>query len=134
MSRRNHRHRNRSKNRGGGGGGGGQNPNRGPGQPRGDQQGHRPNNNRPNDIELLERKIIPKKYGIVFFDTLNHAKADLEAISVKAKEVDQLNIVIKAEGAQVDEELKKLGKMFVGEAWHLIHTRRVEEGWYNEPR
>ena len=73
-------------------------------------------------------------YGVVFFDTVNQAKRDLESLTEKAKEFDQLNIVIGAEGPIEDEELASIGKVFAGTAWTTIHTRRVEEGWYEKPR
>jgi len=62
------------------------------------------------------------------------AKADLEQLAIKAKEFDQLNIVVKAEGDMDDPDLTKIGKVFAGAAWTLIHERRVQDGWYNEPR
>ena len=73
-------------------------------------------------------------YGVVFFDTVEQAKRDLEGLAAKAGEVDQLNIVIQAEGPIEDEELAGIGKVFAGAAWTTIHTRRQEEGWYNSPQ
>jgi hypothetical protein len=49
------------------------------------------------------------------------------------QQCDQLNIVIKAEGSMDDPELLNYGKIYAGEAWHLIHKRRETDGWYNEP-
>lgn len=79
------------------------------------------------------KKHIPKRYGVVFYDTLNGAKEDQPRLLDKAKEVDQLNIVIRAEAPMDDAELLQYGKLYAGAAWALIHDRRVEEGWYNEP-
>lgn len=77
---------------------------------------------------------IPKRYGVVFFQTLEEAKSQADKILDKAKEVDQLNIVIRSEANMDDPELCQYGKVFAGEAWALIHDRRVADGWYNEPR
>jgi len=79
-----------------------------------------------------QTKQIPKRFGIVFYDSHLLAKEDAAQLLEKAKEVDQLNIVIKAEGSMDDPELTQYGKVYAGEAWTLIHQRRVEEGWYNE--
>ena len=76
----------------------------------------------------------PKRYAVIFFDNLAQAKENLEAIEQKSKACDQLNIVLKAEGPMDDEQLLQFGKLFAGEAWTLIHTRRVEEGWYDKPQ
>ena len=78
-------------------------------------------------------KHIPKRYGVVFYDTLNSAKEDGPNLLEKAKEVDQLNIVIRAEAPMDDPDLLQYGKLYAGEAWALIHDRRVEEGWYEVP-
>jgi len=47
--------------------------------------------------------------------------------------VDQFITGLGAEGTIADPELLKYGKIFAGEAWHLIHRRRVDEKWYDEP-
>lgn len=76
------------------------------------------------------------RYDIVFYDTLAAAKADLAGIKEKAEKLDQLNIVIRAEGGLDDPDLNALAKVkvFAGAAWTLIHERRVADGWYSEPR
>ena len=75
-----------------------------------------------------------KRYGIVVFENFQEAEANLSTVEEKSKSVDILNIVIKAEGERVHPQLDKLGKVFAGAAWLLIHERRVEDGWYNEPQ
>ena len=85
-------------------------------------------NNKP------QKKRELRRYGILFFDTLQKAKDSIMEIEEHAKSVDQLNIVIRAESDMEIEELTKHGKVFAGEAWALIHDRRVEDGWYDEPR
>ena len=77
---------------------------------------------------------VPKTYGVVFFKTLEEAKGELDSLLDRAKEVDQLNIVIRAEANMDDPDLLQYGKVFAGEAWALIHDRRVADGWYDEPR
>lgn len=119
-----------SSNRGGGNRGGGN-------QGRSNNKRRRSRNRRPTPPKEPEYPLIthtPKRYGVVFFKRVSDAKLDLEALLEKAKEVDQLNIVIRAEPEGVDDELTKYGKVFAGEAWTLIHERRVEDGWYNEPQ
>lgn len=76
----------------------------------------------------------PRRYGILFYDTLVQARQDKEAIATKAQEVDQLNIVIRAESDMDDPELTAFGKVFAGAAWTLIHERRVQDGWYEKPQ
>ncbi|WP_141734973.1 hypothetical protein [Oligoflexus tunisiensis] len=122
------RNRNRRRRGGGGGGGGGnQQGGGGPRHPR--QQGEA-----AQPVEIT-RKAPPvlKRYGVVFYDNHAQAREDAANLQEKAKAVDQLNIVIRAEGNMDDPELVKFGKVFAGEAWHLIHRRRVEDKWYDEP-
>jgi hypothetical protein len=120
------RNRNRRR-RGGGGGGGGNQQGGGQRQPR--QQGEA-----APAVEIT-RKAPPvlRRYGVIFYDNHAQAREDAANLLEKSKEVDQLNIVIRAEGTMDDPELLKYGKIFAGEAWHLIHRRRVEEKWYDEP-
>jgi len=147
--------RNRGGNRGGRGGGGrGPNPNPNPNRQGGGQQGNRngngnrnnqrgrgpnPNQQRQQQQRQQEEKIPPfvhqfRRYGLVVYDTFQAAKADLATIAQKQQEFEQLNICIRQEGDMEDPELTKFGKVFAGEAWALIHDRRVADGWYNEPR
>ncbi len=80
------------------------------------------------NVEYLE---VPKlSLKVIFFDNFPAAKAAKSQLTSLAASCDQLNIVIKAEGPQYDEELSTIGKLYVGEAWTLIHQRRQEEGWY----
>jgi len=77
-----------------------------------------------------------KRYGLVSYETFQAARADIATLQAKAREVDQLNIVIHAEGNMDDAELNAIGnvKVFAGNAWTIIHERRNQEGWYDEPR
>lgn len=81
-------------------------------------------------------KHVKRRYGLVIFEKLDQAKADLEGIKAKAQEFDQLNVVIRAEGGMDDPDLNAIDKVkvFAGTAWALIHDRRKEEGWYEESR
>ncbi len=103
---------------------------------------HRSNHERSNEAkvavtpaEITIRKQPPKlrNYAVVFYDSHAQAKEDAAELANKKESCDQLNIVIKAEGSMEDPELLKYGKIYAGEAWTLIHRRRVEEGWYNSP-
>jgi hypothetical protein len=69
---------------------------------------------------------------VAFYDTLAEARRDLSNLEVKAADCGQLNIVVRTDGDMSDEALERVGKLYVGAAWALIHDRRVEEGWYNE--
>lgn len=79
---------------------------------------------------------VTRRYGVAIYESFAAAKADKETIATKAKEVDQFNIVIRAEGNMDDAELLALGpvKIFAGSAWTLIHERRIQDGWYDTPR
>ena len=79
---------------------------------------------------------IEKRYAVMIFDTIQAAKAELDILTSKAAEVDQLNIVIRAEGNMDDPELSGIpkSKLFAGAAWTLIHERRINDGWYDAPR
>ena len=79
---------------------------------------------------------VPQRYALALYETFAAARADKEALAEKAATVDQLNIVIRAEGSMDDPELLALGnvKVFAGVAWALIHERRRQDGWYDEPR
>jgi hypothetical protein len=81
-------------------------------------------------------KHMTRRYGVAFYDTFPAAKADLARLADEAQKVDQLNVVIKADGNMDDPELIGIGsvKVFAGAAWTLIHERRKQDGWYDEPR
>ena len=91
----------------------------------------RPNRNRSQKngekqaVEEAPIKHIPKRYGVIFYDTLVQAKESGPELLDKAKEVDQLNIVIRAEAPMDDPDLLQYGKLYAGEAWSLIHERRL---------
>ena len=72
-----------------------------------------------------------KSYGLIFFETLQSAKADLNKLRETAANFAQLNIVIRAEASMDDPELTSIGKVFAGAAWALIHERRKQDGWYD---
>jgi len=129
--------RNRNRRRRGGGGGGGGASGGGPQQQQGGgaQRQPRPQGEAQPTVEIT-RKAAPvmRRYGVVFYDNHALAREDAANLLEKSKEVDQLNIVIRAEGTMDDPELLKYGKIFAGEAWHLIHRRRVDDDkWYDEP-
>lgn len=74
-----------------------------------------------------------KFYKVLFFDTFQDAKKSSSRIDESCSGCDQLNVVIKAEGNMEDPDLLGINqkvKVFAGEAWTLIHNRRLEEGWY----
>lgn len=74
--------------------------------------------------------IPPKKYGILFVESV--AKA-IELHKNKLPElegVEELHISIAAEGNREIEELLPGAKVFAGNAWATVLQRRVEENWY----
>lgn len=73
-----------------------------------------------------------KKYGLIFYDTLQAAKNDIATLKELSSQYDQLNIVIRAEVTVETPELLPYGKVFTGAAWALIHERRKQDGWYDE--
>ena len=96
----------------------------------------RPNNRRKQQQDSgppPQPQLPPKNYGIVFFESHHQAHQSLDQLKDEASKVDQLNIVIAAEGPMDEPELIQFGKVYAGEAWNIIHKRRVEEGWYTEP-
>ncbi|MBC7661211.1 MAG: hypothetical protein H7249_16055 [Chitinophagaceae bacterium] len=75
---------------------------------------------------------VLKKYSVTFYENHNLAREDTAKLQELKSECDQLNIVVKAEGTMDDPELTQFGRIYAGEAWHLIHKRRQDDGWYNE--
>lgn len=79
---------------------------------------------------------IKRRYGLAIYDSFAQAKADLNRLKELVAQFDQLNIVIRAEGNMDDPELNAIGpvKVFAGAAWSLIHERRQQDGWYEQPQ
>jgi hypothetical protein len=76
----------------------------------------------------------PKTYQFKEFDNFKAAHADISSLSALAESCDQLNVIIKAEGNMEDEQILEASPkitIYAGEAWYLIHTRRLEEKWYD---
>lgn len=93
----------------------------------------------PESLMPMNAKVGPsggklRRYDVAIFETFAAARADLENLRKRAQEVDQINIVIKQEGSMDEADLTAVGKVFAGAAWALIHERRIEDGWYKEPR
>ena len=79
----------------------------------------------------------PKKYQVKFFDNFNDARKDPDSLLALCSDCDQLNVVVRAEGNMEDPEIIGIDpkiKLFAGEAWALIHDRRVEDHWYDQPQ
>ena len=76
---------------------------------------------------------VLRKYAVVFYENHGLAREDIAKLQELSADCDQLNIIIKAEGSMDDPELTAYGRVYAGEAWSLIHRRRVDDGWYNEP-
>lgn len=87
---------------------------------------------RPEAEVVKKGPPVLKTYAVVFYENHALAREDVPKLQELAKDCDQLNIVIKAEGSMDDPELVAHGRVYAGEAWHLIHRRRTDEGWYNE--
>lgn len=79
----------------------------------------------------------PKIYGVLFFETFPEARLAENAINQACFKVDQLNIVVKAEGDMDDKKILSINpkvKLYAGAAWWTIHERRVAEGWYGSDK
>ena len=108
------------------------------------QKGQRPadtqrkSERKPPEQEKIEPAFVhvEKRYGVVIYDTIQAARADIPTLTEKINDVDQLNVVIRAEGHMDDPELTTIPKVkvFAGTAWTLIHERRLHDGWYDSPR
>ena len=75
-----------------------------------------------------------KKYQVMFFESIPSALFAQAEILDQSSRYDQLNIVIRSEGANNDPTLQALNdniKVYAGNAWWLIHERRKTEGWYD---
>ena len=75
------------------------------------------------------------RYGVLFFSTFQQAHRDTQKLAETAPQYDQLNVVIAEEGDMQDATLLQTHphiRVFAGSAWHLIHQRRAEEGWYED--
>lgn len=85
--------------------------------------------------QMHQRNVAPpiKKYGLIFYETLQAARADTLNLQTLSSQFDQLNIVIRAEVTTDTADLGSYGKVFTGAAWALIHERRKQDGWYDEP-
>lgn len=132
-------------NRGGRGGGGGGGRRGGGGRGRNFRQGggdnaeraQRESNNgegrgggsarSSRNVDLV---LEPRRIGVVILETFEVAREQLGVLAERAREYDQLNIVIRAEGNMDDPELSAVGRVYAGTAWATIHERRIKEGWY----
>lgn len=113
-------------------------------QQQGNKNSQRPRRKRRGDgsqrpdptVEVVSRQAAPvlRTYQVVFYDTHAQAREDAPKLAELKAACDQLNIVIRAEGGMDDPQLLSYGKIYAGEAWTLIHKRRVDDGWYLEPR
>ena len=76
-----------------------------------------------------------KKIGIIFFQDFKQARFNSDQLKVYCNSCDQLNVVIEQEGDMDDSSLLSLHpkiKVYAGEAWTVIHRRRIDEGWYSK--
>lgn len=79
-----------------------------------------------------KKQPLPTTYDVVFFATLSEAERSVDRLKEKKKPVDQLNIVIEAEGVIEKSVLLEFASLYYGNAWTIIHKRRVEDGWYKD--
>lgn len=88
--------------------------------------------NKP-EVEVTKKSApVLKRYGVIFYESHVLAKEDVENLAKLKLDCDQLNIVVKTEGSMDDPELVAHGRVYAGEAWHLIHKRRVDDKWYDD--
>lgn len=79
------------------------------------------------------KPMPPKTYQVVFYPTFVAAIKDADAIRAMCTKSDFVNVVVKAEGDMTNPEILGIDpkvRLFAGEAWDLIHHRRIEEKWY----
>ena len=72
-------------------------------------------------------------YRVLFFKTFQEARQAKDTIAAECQNTNQLNVVIKEEGNMDDPSLLGIDpkvKVFAGDAWTLIHERRLKDGWY----
>jgi hypothetical protein len=70
---------------------------------------------------------------IKFFQRHSEAVSETKSLIDISKEVDLLYVAIKQENLAakvIFTDLPKNIKVYFGEAWYLIHKRRVEENYY----
>lgn len=78
----------------------------------------------------------PNVYKFLCYDTHLLARQAEEEIKTMCETCDKLNIILKAEGHMDDPVITGISEkitIYAGEAWTLIHTRRLEENWYEMP-
>ncbi len=73
-----------------------------------------------------------RNFQVIFYDTLEDAQKDILQLKKISCNKVPVNIVIKSETIKLEpnSEIEKLGKIYSGSAWALIHERRMKEGWY----
>ncbi|MDD9950178.1 MAG: hypothetical protein OXT67_01310 [Zetaproteobacteria bacterium] len=86
------------------------------------------------------KKKPPEKlatYKVLFFETIHELLHNRNKIIAAIQDCDQLNLVVRAESDMDNPEVQSIDpkvKLFAGAAWHLIHERRQEDGWYDHPQ
>jgi hypothetical protein len=68
--------------------------------------------------------------NVLFFETFVEAEGSLSKIEEASKPGQELSLVVHQEHVMEGTPLNTYGRLFCGEAWWIIHHRRVEEGWY----
>ncbi len=103
------------------------------GRPRRRRRGGQGSDRGRSEAEVVKKgPPVLKKYAVVFYENHAQAREDQQRLAELKQDCDQLNIVIKAEGSMDDPELTQHGRVYAGDAWSLIHRRRVDDGWYND--
>ena len=75
-----------------------------------------------------------QNYNYKVFTSFDQARSACNQLKKLCESCDKLNVVIKQEGDMNDPTILNVSDkitIFAGEAWYLIHQRRIEEGWYN---
>jgi hypothetical protein len=76
-----------------------------------------------------------KLIHIVFVSTFASAENIKEDLIKICNSCEQLSLVIKQEGNMENKTILALNskiKIYAGQAWTLIHKRRLEEGWVKD--
>ena len=87
--------------------------------------------------KLSPRQATPslRRYKLAIYDTFQQALKASDEIKHVSSQCDQLNLVIRQEGDMDNPKVLAIAtniKLFAGDAWTLIHERRLEDGWYDD--
>ena len=78
----------------------------------------------------------PKKIAVIFFETCQKVEQQKESLQQLCETCDQLNVVVEEESDMDNPSILGIHpkiKLYAGAAWFLVHQRRQDDGWYDQP-